>query len=124
MTSRQPTNIDKHIAVRLIAARKESGLNQTKTGEVLGVTFQQIQKFETGTNRISAGSLYKLAVAYGKPISWFYEGLDEPEVNGDISTRLLGALHGVDLARDYLAIPSAEQRKALVDLAASMAVIS
>ena len=97
-------------------------MNQTAAGEVLGVAFQQIGKIELGTNRISGGNLYKLAVAYQKPVAWFYEGLDEPAVNGDISTRLLGALHGVDLARDYLAIPSAEQRKALVDLAAVLAV--
>jgi transcriptional regulator with XRE-family HTH domain len=125
MTSRQPTNIDKHIAARLKAARKESGLNQTDASDALGVSWQQLQKIETGANRISAGNLYKLAFAYGKSVAWFYEGIESPtSFNGDLSTQLLGALHGADLARDFLAITSMAQRKALVDLAASMAARS
>jgi transcriptional regulator with XRE-family HTH domain len=126
MGSRKTTNIDKHIAARLKAARKEAGLSQTEAGEdVLGVSFQQLQKIETGANRISAGNLYKLAFAYGKSVAWFYEGIESPtSFNGDLSTQLLGAYHGVDLARDYLAIQSEEHRKAVVDLAATLAVRS
>jgi transcriptional regulator with XRE-family HTH domain len=121
--SRKPSNYDSHVASRLIAARKEAGMNQTDAGDILGVSFQQIGKIELGTNRISAGNLYKLAVAYGKPVAWFYEGLESPtSFNGDVSIQLLGALHGVDLARDYLAITSVSQRKAVVDLAAALAV--
>jgi transcriptional regulator with XRE-family HTH domain len=123
MGSRKTTNIDKHIAARLKAARKESGLSQTDASEALGVSWQQLQKIETGANRISAGNLYKLAFAYGKPVAWFYEGIESPtSFNGDLSTQLLSAYHGVDLARDYLAIQSAEHRKAVVDLAATLAV--
>ena len=121
-TPRKTTDYDRHIAARLLAARKQAKISQTDAGERLGVAFQQIQKYEKGTSRITAGNLYKLAQAYGLPIEWFYEGLGS---NGhaldDVSVKLLGEIHGADLARIYLAIKSAIGRQTVVDLAAAWA---
>lgn len=67
--------IDKHIAARIKASRKEASMSQSTLGDALKVSFQQIQKIEGGDNRISAGNLWKASKALGKPVQWFYEGL-------------------------------------------------
>jgi transcriptional regulator with XRE-family HTH domain len=73
--SRDPC--DTEIAKRVRALRLQRGLSQTELGEVLGVTFQQVQKYERGTNRISAGRLYRIADVLDVPVSFFYDGFDE-----------------------------------------------
>jgi transcriptional regulator with XRE-family HTH domain len=52
--------------------RLERGISQTALGEVLGVAFQQVQKYEKGTNRVSAGALFELAEFFDKPVQWFF----------------------------------------------------
>jgi transcriptional regulator with XRE-family HTH domain len=64
--------IDVEIAAKLRALRKERGLSQTALGAAAGVTFQQIQKYETGANRVSASRLYKLAKALDTPVADFF----------------------------------------------------
>lgn len=66
---------DQHIAVRLRAKREELGRSQTEVANRLGVTFQQVQKYEKATNRISAGRLWQLAKYLNVPIDYFFEGL-------------------------------------------------
>lgn len=68
--------VDSRIASRLRIARHEAGLSQEAVGKALGLTFQQVQKYEKGSNRISPGKLAVLAELYGKPIAWFYQGLE------------------------------------------------
>lgn len=68
--------VDSRIASRLRIARHEAGLSQDTVGKALGLTFQQVQKYEKGSNRISPGKLAVLAEIYGKPIAWFYQGLE------------------------------------------------
>lgn len=63
---------DRHIGSRLRAARLEVGISQTAVGDVLDISFQQIQKYESGSNRIAAASLFELAAFFGKPIQWFF----------------------------------------------------
>jgi transcriptional regulator with XRE-family HTH domain len=73
MAANKPVSeIDRHISSRLRIARHESGGSQVSSAETLGITFQQIQKYESGKNRISAGRLFELAELYGKPIEWFF----------------------------------------------------
>jgi transcriptional regulator with XRE-family HTH domain len=72
--SREPC--DTEIAKRVRALRLQRGLSQTELGEVLGGTFQQVQKYERGTNRISAGRLYRIADVLEVPVGFFYQGLD------------------------------------------------
>jgi transcriptional regulator with XRE-family HTH domain len=71
-SKRAVSKIDAHISARLRVARMESGVTQQCSAEALGITFQQIQKYESGKNRISAGRLFELAKLYRKPIDWFF----------------------------------------------------
>ena len=64
--------IDVHIGKKLKMIRIMSGMSQNQIGELVGVTFQQIQKYEKGLNKISAGKLYELSQVFGKPISIFF----------------------------------------------------
>jgi transcriptional regulator with XRE-family HTH domain len=61
------------VGVRVRLRRKELGLNQTKLAKKIGVSFQQVQKYETAANRISAGALYELSKALSVPITYFFE---------------------------------------------------
>lgn len=69
--------LDRHVGAQLKRHRILSGLSQEKIGDALGVTFQQVQKYERGANRIGAGRLYRLAVFLNVPITAFYDGLAE-----------------------------------------------
>ena len=74
-TRGKPTNVDAYVGQRLRQRRTLLGLSQEKLGEAIGVTTQQIQKYETGSNRIGAGRLYQLSQALQVPVSYFFEGL-------------------------------------------------
>lgn len=70
--------VDRHVGRRLRLRRSLMGLSQERLGELLGVTFQQVQKYERGANRIGAGRLWRLAAILDVPITWFFEELDGP----------------------------------------------
>lgn len=72
-----PSGIDRIVGQRLRWRRRELRLTQEQLGEKLGLTFQQVQKYEKGVNRISAGRLFEIAHALGITITYFYEGVDE-----------------------------------------------
>ncbi|OYX91389.1 MAG: hypothetical protein B7Y78_12275 [Caulobacter sp. 35-67-4] len=67
--------VDLYVGARLRIRRKVMNLSQTQVADALGITFQQIQKYERGSNRISASKLYAAADALGRPVGWFFEGL-------------------------------------------------
>jgi transcriptional regulator with XRE-family HTH domain len=121
---RSANKIDHHIATRLRAARLESGLSQEDVSARIGVSFQQIQKYENGTNRISASRLFEMTQLYGKPLDWFFTGA--PEANGkkkpieDIGAKLIASAHGIDIAHHYLAIPGHASRQLVVDIAKAL----
>jgi transcriptional regulator with XRE-family HTH domain len=73
MTTKQPSATDRKIAKRLRLARITAGITQSQAAEHVEVSFQQVQKYETGTNRITAGCLALLAQVYGRPVGWFFE---------------------------------------------------
>ncbi len=73
-----PHPIDVHVGRRLRLRRSLMGLSQEKLAELVGVTFQQIQKYERGTNRIGSSRLYRLAQVLQVPVSYFFEGLEAP----------------------------------------------
>ncbi|MET0337915.1 MAG: helix-turn-helix transcriptional regulator [Caulobacter sp.] len=74
-TSRLPVDVDIHVGSRVRLQRKLRGLSQTNLGQVIGLTFQQVQKYERGASRISAAKLYRLAQALDVSVSWFFDGL-------------------------------------------------
>jgi transcriptional regulator with XRE-family HTH domain len=75
MSDRLPNAIDRHVASRLHLRRLEAGMTQTQLAQAVGVTFQQLQKYEGATNRISAGALYQLALTLDVPVQYFFDGL-------------------------------------------------
>ena len=72
---RNPTVVDQHVGARVRAARLEAGKSQTEVAESLGLTFQQVQKYEKGTNRISAGKLHELSRLFDTPVQFFFDGM-------------------------------------------------
>ena len=93
------------------------GMTQQQLGDSVGIKFQQIQKYETGTNRISASRMWDIAAAMEVPVSFFFEGLegqvaDTGEARGDILTDK----EALQLVRAYYSIPE-NQRRRLFDLA-------
>src|SRR5512147_2930210 len=74
-----PDPIDQHVGTRIRGRRVGLRISQTKLGQAIGVTFQQIQQYESGTNRVGASNLFKIAKALGVDVSFFFEGaFNEP----------------------------------------------
>jgi transcriptional regulator with XRE-family HTH domain len=118
---------DTEIGKRVRALRLERGLSQTELGGLLGVTFQQIQKYEKGANRVAAGRLQRIAEALDVPITFFYSGSTTGE-QGEASTDSVDAGLGfletagaVRLVRAYSRISDPAMRRALVDLTEKIA---
>ncbi len=95
--ARKPTDADRFVGQRLRQGRRELGLTQEGLAALLGVTFQQIQKYEAGHSRLSAGRLLEIAQALARPIGWFYEPFEIAE-NTDASRGRTLQEH--DLKRD------------------------
>jgi transcriptional regulator with XRE-family HTH domain len=79
MVHRSASPIDHHVGARVRMRRMMLGLSQEKLGEALGITFQQIQKYEKGTNRISASKLQLISTLLQVPVAFFFEGLPLPQ---------------------------------------------
>jgi transcriptional regulator with XRE-family HTH domain len=73
--ARRTTPVDHHVGARTREARLELDMSQTDLAHACGITFQQIQKYENGANRVSASRLWQFAAILGKPLGWFFEGL-------------------------------------------------
>lgn len=119
-------SIEQHVAGRLRAARLEKGLSQEDAAMLLGLTFQQLQKYEKGTNRVPIGRLAILCHYYGKDIRWFFAGLpgtaatfDTVGAMSDIGSHLLALPHGRDLINGAVALTSLD-RATLVTVARAM----
>ena len=107
--------VDVHVGTRIRQRRWFVGLTQQQLGDKVGVKFQQIQKYEMGTNRVAASRLWDIAAALDVPITFFYEGLQEPEHTDPLGD-LLHNREAIDLVRAYYAIPETQRRR-LFDLA-------
>ncbi len=123
-----PHPVDTPVARRLRMRRKDLGYSQQSLADALGLTFQQVQKYEGGANRISASKLHATAMFLKTPIGFFFEGLDDPEGADTSAADLANEMAdfwslsgGPDLARAYVSIPSTGMRKHLVDLAKAIA---
>jgi transcriptional regulator with XRE-family HTH domain len=78
MSAKTPSHVDHQVGRRIRQARRDAKLTQEQLGNMIGLTFQQVQKYEKGVNRVSAGTLYEISQALDLPISWFF---DEDVVN-------------------------------------------
>jgi transcriptional regulator with XRE-family HTH domain len=93
------------IGDRIKAARMQAGLSQTDLGERLGVTFQQIQKYEKGRNRVPADRVVKMTAILGRPISYFLPEVDGGTIPADdgLSTKLFATSSGLRMAKAFVA---------------------
>ena len=93
------------------------GMTQQQLGDSVGIKFQQIQKYETGTNRISASRMWDIAATMEVPVSFFFEGLDgQAPDTGEARGDILTDKEALELVRAYYLIPE-NQRRRLFDLA-------
>lgn len=111
-TTRSPKDLDTEIGRRMRQARLLAGISQDDLGKAVGVRFQQIQKYETGTNRVSASTLNTIAQTLGKPVAYFY-GKQNEEVSPTLSKEETA------LIRDYRAL-SPEKQEAVSGMVSVM----
>ncbi|MCB1334205.1 MAG: helix-turn-helix transcriptional regulator [Roseivivax sp.] len=122
--------VDVHVGKRIRQRRWLIGMTQQQLAEHVGIKFQQIQKYETGANRVSASRLWDIADALDVPINFFFEGL-QPNGRGETEFKvpdnapidLLGDKEAMDLVRSYYAIPE-NQRRRLFELARVLSVVA
>ena len=95
----KPSRIDVHVGLRIRLRRTLLGMSQERLGEALGLTFQQVQKYERGANRVGASRLFDLARVLDVPISYFFEDMPEP----------LAGTHGSPSARRALGFAEAQE---------------
>ena len=130
----RPNPVDVHVGRRLRARRTILGISQEKLGEQLGLTFQQIQKYERGTNRVSSSRLFDLTRVLDVPIAYFFD-----EMGDDVAAQSPGTLQGrvpdmievqldptarretLELVRAYYRIPDEQVRRKLVNMIRSIA---
>jgi transcriptional regulator with XRE-family HTH domain len=114
--------VDVHVGKRIRQRRWLIGMTQQKLADLVGIKFQQIQKYETGANRVSASRLWDIGEGMGVPVSFFFEGMTDAAAvigEGDANTApadMLGDKEAMDLVRSYYAIPE-NQRRRLFELA-------
>jgi transcriptional regulator with XRE-family HTH domain len=110
-------DVDRYVSLRIRQRRIMLGLTQQQMAELIGVTYQQAHKYETGINRISAGRLYQIARALGVEISYFFEDV-EPGGGAARSQELMPQQRMLlELARNFAAIKSRKHQEALCHLA-------
>ncbi len=115
-----PHPIDVHVGSRVRRSRTLLGMNQTQLGEKLGITYQQIQKYETGFNRISASRLYQMTRIMDVSVSFFFDGLDEGASAWSPDNILLKR-ETLEFVRAYYRIGDPAARKHLFELIKAMA---
>ena len=113
--------IDRHVGLRIRMRRKELGLSQERLAEAVGLTFQQIQKYERAANRVSASKLWELSRALDAPVTYFYEGLAEAEeadapIPREGMQDFLMSADGLELAIAFPRISQPRLRRKLVEL--------
>jgi transcriptional regulator with XRE-family HTH domain len=130
MIKKAPNPIDQHVGSRVRIRRVLTGMSQERLGEALGLTFQQVQKYEKGTNRIGASRLQHIASVLGVAISFFFEGLpsessaaraqvmDESETSHVIE--FLSTNEGLQLNKAFARIKDPKVRRRVVDLVSTL----
>lgn len=131
---RSPNPVDIHVGARVRLRRKILRLSQEKLGDELGVTFQQVQKYERGANRVGASRLWKLSEILDVPVSFFYDGLsteyggqsDSPALLSEspdqspIVYDFINSTDGVSLAKAILKIKNKAVRRQILELARAL----
>ena len=128
---KKPNPIDIHVGSRVRLRRMMTNMSQEKLGEHLGITFQQIQKYEKGTNRIGASRLQSISSVLQVPVSFFFDGAPGPagasspsgmeENSSSYMVEFLSSPEGLQLNKAFSRIPDAKVRRRIVELVRSLA---
>lgn len=130
LEGRTPNPVDLHVGGRVRLRRKMLGVSQEHLADALGLTFQQVQKYERGANRISASKLYEIAKTLQVPVSYFFDGLADPVTQEAdavgaaaerIVTDFLNTPEGLELAAIFPKIGRGRVRRQVLDLVRAMA---
>jgi transcriptional regulator with XRE-family HTH domain len=133
MTKKAPNPIDKHVGSRVRMRRMMLGMSQEKLGDALALTFQQVQKYEKGTNRIGASRLQQISHILQVPVAFFFEGaphLGEGTMTASLQTAapspsyvsdFLATSDGLSLTKAFMRIPDPKLRRRIVDLVQQIA---
>jgi transcriptional regulator with XRE-family HTH domain len=131
LSSKEPDPIDVEVGRRIRSQRNICGLTQTALGEQVAVTFQQIQKYERGMNRVGASRLKAIAFALGVTVSFFFDGVSDPRSSGSndghIETdvlEFLGSGEGLVLNKAFVRVRNPKVRRNVVALVVAISKIS
>ncbi len=126
MAKKAPNPVDKHVGSRVRMRRMMLGMSQEKLGDALGLTFQQVQKYEKGTNRIGASRLQQISHILQVPVSFFFEGAPngQAETEGGMAeapspsyvSDFLATSDGLALTKAFMRIKNNKVRRRIVDL--------
>ena len=130
MSTKAPNPVDKYVGSRVRMRRIMLGMSQEKLGEALGLTFQQIQKYEKGTNRVGASRLQQISEVLQVPVSFLFDGGPSGIAVSDASAEsaspayiadFLATSEGLALTRAFTRIPDSKLRRSIVDLVVQIA---
>jgi transcriptional regulator with XRE-family HTH domain len=129
MAKKTPNPIDKHVGSRVRMRRMMLSMSQEKLGDALGLTFQQVQKYEKGTNRIGASRLQQIANILRVPVSFFFEGAPNAPGSAGLGeapspayiSDFLATSDGLSLTRSFMRIKSGKLRRRIVELVEQIA---
>jgi transcriptional regulator with XRE-family HTH domain len=133
MAKKAPNPIDRHVGSRVRMRRMMLSMSQEKLGDGLGLTFQQVQKYEKGTNRIGASRLQQISIILQVPVSFFFEGAPTVAVPGARQDGMseapspayvsdfLATSDGLALTKAFMRIGNAKLRRRIVDLVEQIA---
>ena len=128
-----PDPIDRYVGSRVHARRVGLRMSQTKLGNAIGVTFQQIQKYENGANRIGASNLFKIGQALGVEVSFFFDGMPDFDKQSKARGKLsdgsqeqfnddpMTSREAIELMHNYFRVPDEQVRKRLSQFVRSLA---
>ncbi len=120
--ARRATDVDDYVGRRIRQRRVELGLSQSELAAALGITFQQVQKYENGSNRVSAGRLYDMAQHLGVTLDYFVEGVELPAANQPTPELLVKTdKQVIALVRSFIQISDGSTRSAVAGLISTIA---
>ena len=120
--ARRATDVDDHVGRRIRQGRREIGQSQNELADALGVSFQQVQKYENGTNRVSAGRLYAAAQHLGVTFDYFFEGVELPAARRPVQDLLFkNDKQVIALVRSFIQISDDGTRSAVTSFVHSVA---
>jgi transcriptional regulator with XRE-family HTH domain len=130
MSTKAPNPVDKYVGSRVRMRRIMLGMSQEKLGEALGLTFQQVQKYEKGTNRVGASRIQQISEILQVPVSFLFEGGPSGTITGEgfsegtspaYVSDFLATSEGLALTRAFTRITDAKLRRSIVDMVEQIA---